>query len=49
MDATYSLAADGAESFAWLDMPQRGLSDFKIVDDRSQTVGRNFEARKRDR
>jgi hypothetical protein len=26
---------DGAESFAWLDVSQRGLSDLEIVDDRS--------------
>lgn len=30
-------------------MPRRRLADFKIVDDRFQSVGRDFEARKRDR
>jgi hypothetical protein len=40
---------DGAESFAWLDVPRRGLSDFKIVDDRFQSFGRDFEARNCDR
>jgi hypothetical protein len=30
-------------------VPQRGLLDLKIVDDRFQSVGRDFEARKRDR
>jgi len=38
-----------AESLAWLGVLRCGLSDFKIVHDRFQSVGRNFEARKRDR